>query len=118
MLEITNENSATKTIEIIIDGKVTTEAMEQLYRKIESKATEWGKMNVLERYITMDSLEPRAVWLDLRVYFRNRDCFNKVAIVTNKKWVKALTRMIGPFFKVEVKVFPNDGLQEARAWIA
>lgn len=117
MLDVTHENPESKTIEIIIDGKVTTEAMELLFRKIESKASEWGKINILERYVAMDGFEPRVLWIDLRLYFRNRDYFNKVAIVTDKKWVKALTKMIGPFFKVDVKVFSNNQLQEARAWL-
>lgn len=118
MLEVTQEDAASKTIEVLIDGQVSLEAMTKLNKTIAMRAQEWGAVNVLERFVTIDGIEPRAIWEDLRLYAQNRKKFHKVAVVTNKNWIKTLSAVMGAFFRPEIRSFSNEELQHARRWLA
>lgn len=118
MLEVTQEDAPNKTLEILIDGQITLESMTRLKKTIEYKAKEWGQLNILERYVTMDRIDPRAIWEDLRLYAQNRKSINKVAIVSDKNWVKNVGRLISPFVRVDVQTFSNADIQTARRWLA
>lgn len=118
MLQITNEDPDSRTIEILIDGKVTRGAMQELSNELRTKAQMWGKINILERYVSLDGVEPSAVWEDIKLYFKNVKNFNKIALVTDKSLVRTFTKVLAPFFNLEVKVFTNDEIQQARHWLA
>ncbi|WP_408097342.1 STAS/SEC14 domain-containing protein [Peredibacter sp. HCB2-198] len=118
MLQITQVNPATKTIEIVVDGRVTRESILDIYREVEEKGKSWGQVNFLEEFLGFDGIEPRAIWEDLRLYLKNSSLFKKVALVTDKKWVSTLTKIADPLFKIDVKVFPLDKISEARLWLA
>ena len=117
MLDITQEDSNNKMIEIIIDGTITTDAMTKLSSRVEELANDWGTINILERYITIDKIYPSVVFEDLKLYFKLRKKFNKVAVVTEKTWVTTLTKIFSPFFRVEVQTFSVDEISTARRWL-
>lgn len=117
MLDITQEDSNNKMIEIIIDGTITTDAMTKLSSRVEELANDWGTINILERYITIDKIYPSVIFEDLKLYFKLRKKFNKVAVVTEKTWVTTLTKIFSPFFRVEVQTFSVDEISTARRWL-
>lgn len=118
MLKITQVNPETKTIEILVDGRVTREAILDIYKEVEEKGKSWGHVNFLEEFLGFDGIEPKAIWEDLRLFIKNSDLFEKAALVTDTKWIAALTKLIDPLTEIDIKVFPLDKISEARLWLA
>jgi hypothetical protein len=59
-----------------------------------------------------------AVWSDARVGVMHLSRFAKVAVVSDIDWIRHATRAFAPLIPGEVHVFPENALDEARAWIA
>jgi hypothetical protein len=58
-----------------------------------------------------------AVWDDTRVGFGHITRWEKIAVVTNKDWVRHAVDLFGYLIPGEVKGFQTAELSEARAWI-
>lgn len=61
---------------------------------------------------------PAAMWDDTKIALRHWTAFEKVAVVTNVTWVIDATRVFGLFIPCPIKVFGNDRLSEAKAWVS
>jgi hypothetical protein len=118
MLEVECENPEKKFIEVTISGRVTRDAIKELYDEIESRGQQWGKVNILQHFKEMTGADIMAVWDDLRLYLKNRHRFHKLAFVSHKDWMKALVLGFGPMFGIKVKVFDENELEHARQWLA
>ena len=59
-----------------------------------------------------------AMWDDLKVGMAHFRAWEKIAIVTDHNWIANATRMFAFAMPCPVKVFSNNELHEAEAWIA
>ena len=59
-----------------------------------------------------------AMWDDLKIGIANFREWEKIAVVTDHKWMAGATRMFAFAIPCPVKVFSNNELREAEAWIA
>lgn len=58
-----------------------------------------------------------AAWDDLRFGLGNWSSFSKIALVTDRGWLRNATRVFAPLMKADVRVFAIDEREEAQAWI-
>jgi hypothetical protein len=58
-----------------------------------------------------------AAWEDAKVGMKHLTSFERVAVVTDVDWIGHMIRAFGFAIPGDVRVFPNGGLDEARAWI-
>ncbi len=58
-----------------------------------------------------------ALWDDAKVGIRHLTAFEKVAVVTDIGWIGEAVKVFGLLIPCPTKVFRNDELPEARAWI-
>lgn len=59
-----------------------------------------------------------AFWDDARVGIRHLTAFEKIAVVTDVTWVIEAVKVFGFFIPCPVKVFGNDRLADAKAWVS
>ena len=57
------------------------------------------------------------VWRDLRFAARHLMHVGPVAVVSDRRYVRVWSKMAAPFWKAEVRFFPREELEEARAWL-
>ena len=60
---------------------------------------------------------PGAMWKDIKLDFRNRESFEKIAMVGSKDWEEKLTQLMKPFTDADIKFFDIEQRDEARTWI-
>jgi hypothetical protein len=118
MLSITNENSASKVIEITIDGEVNQESFDKLAATLEQRIQEWGEVSLLEEVREIGKVGLSNFWKDLKFGIDHRKDFKKAAVVTDITWVRAVSNFFSPLVDVEIEVFRLDEIDQARRWLA
>jgi hypothetical protein len=76
-----------------------------------------GKVRVLEVIHDFEGIDLDAMLEDLRVGLPMADRVSHIAIVTDRKWITALTRLAGVFMSAETRTYTVDRIAEARAWL-
>ena len=64
-----------------------------------------------------DGYEAEAMWDDTKVGMKDSTHFQKLGVVTNKKWICGSIKVFAFFIPGEVKLFGTDLLDEANVWI-
>jgi hypothetical protein len=65
-----------------------------------------------------DGFEARAMWDDAKLGLRHVNGWDRVAMVTDVAWLRAAAHALGVMVPGEFRLFGNDELEQARAWIA
>ena len=100
-------------------GKVTKEDYETvLIPAVEQKLAQGGKVRLLywlgEDY---SEFEAGAMWADAKVGFEHLTSWEKVAVVTDVEWLKAMVGVFAFMMHGKVKLFANQDLNQAMEWI-
>jgi hypothetical protein len=85
---------------------------------IEDRLTRHDKVRLL--YILgpeFTGYETEAMWEDTKLGFKTFTKYDKMAIVTDTSWLRRSVKAFGWLIPGEVKVYPYDQLEQARAWI-
>ena len=58
------------------------------------------------------------MWDDAKVGLKHLTHFEKIAVVTDDKWIVRMVKAFGFMMPGEVSLFSNEQLAEAKAWIS
>ena len=64
-----------------------------------------------------DGLTGGAIWSDARVGVGHATRWERVAVVTDKEWVRQAVSLFGYLMPGEMQGYPTAALPEARAWV-
>ena len=67
--------------------------------------------------MSLGLIEPSALWENLRFAFRHMKHVERVAGVADQAWMGKLTKLANPFFSAEMRFFPAEQIEAARAWL-
>ncbi len=85
---------------------------------IEGKLQKHDKLKLLMIFDDeFDSCSEGAAWDDMRFGFSHIGDFSKIAIVSNKDWIRHSMKLFAPLIRSEVNLFDVADLAQARAWI-
>ncbi|GGM24427.1 hypothetical protein GCM10011351_07750 [Paraliobacillus quinghaiensis] len=109
-------NNIENVIEIEVEGAIMEQDIKDFEHYFEEKKAEQGKINLLMvlngvRYSTKGLIE------DFKFDKNHWDDFNKIAVVSDKKWIEFGTKVMEIFPKVEVEHFNKDEREKALAWL-
>jgi hypothetical protein len=104
-------------------GKITRDEYREMMRPIYAALERGEKLNIyFELADDFDGLDLAALWEDMKaagsVGLEHRSSWQKMALVTNKNWVRHAAAVFGPLAPGELRVFDLNEADEARAWIA
>ncbi|MEL7449651.1 MAG: STAS/SEC14 domain-containing protein [Pseudomonadota bacterium] len=91
---------------------------ETLVPALEEKLTRFRKARLL--YVageTFEGYSGGAAWEDAKIGMKHLTAFERVALVSDIDWITGAVRAFGFVFPGEVRVFDDDQLEDARAWI-
>jgi hypothetical protein len=118
MLEII-EGMPENVVAVNARGKVTGEDYDDvLIPVIEDKLKKNKKIRVL--YVLgpdFSGFTAGAMWDDAKIGIRHLTAYEKVAVVSDVSWVVNATKFFSFIIPCPVKIFGNDKLSEAKAWI-
>ena len=104
-------------LEISVTGRLTKEEIDAVWARMKADMPAGGKVKVLEVIRDFEGMDIDAMWEDLRIGLPMADRVSHIAIVTDRKWIAALTGLAGAFMSAETRTYEPDQLAEARAWL-
>ncbi len=106
------------TVGFIIDGVFDLEASKTLHTKIEEKINGFDKINLYIEDNNLEKITLPAVYDDCKFKIENSDKFNKIAMVTDRLWLKACMSIKNATSRTNVKWFATEDRMKAMDWIA
>lgn len=81
------------------------------------------KLNIyFELVDDFDGLDLGALWEDMKaagsVGLKHRSSWQRMALVTDKDWIKHAAAVVGPLAPGELRLFDPEEKAQAKAWIA
>jgi hypothetical protein len=100
-------------------GKVTGEHYEKVFiPALEEKLKESEKIRILYHLgEDLTGFTAGAMWDDAKVGIRHLSSFEKMAIVSDVNWITGAVKIFALVIPCPVKIFPNDQLSKAKAWV-
>jgi hypothetical protein len=86
---------------------------------IEGKLRTHDKLRML--YVLgagLDRFTSGAFWADARGAIRHYTTFERVAVVTDERWIVNATKFFSHFMPCPMNVFSNDRMSQAKEWIS
>ena len=105
------------SIGYIIDGVMDTAAIHYLRDEILKKLEEHDKINIYLEDAGVERFSLNSIVVSALFPHRHRDRFNKVAIVTDRKWIHFLTLVNNIFISATVRNFTTEKRMDAIGWI-
>ncbi|MGN7438645.1 MAG: STAS/SEC14 domain-containing protein [Alcanivorax sp.] len=112
------EHPAIKTIEIVVDGKVTKEEFHEISPKMEAFIEEHGKIKIIEIIKNFAGFDIAVLGEGLMFDMKHLKNFSHCAVICDGGWVGPFTRTIAPFFSVDIRTFAPHEEDVARMWLA
>ncbi len=102
------------------EGKVTVDDYQLIIiPAIESKLKQYKKIRVLyELGNHFAGFDIKAIWEDLKLGLTHWSNFEKIALVSDIKWIRMLTKLFGFILPYPVEVFHNNQLSQAQKWVS
>jgi hypothetical protein len=114
-----SEKSEGKVVVLEAEGRLTDQDYKQvLIPRLESVISERGKARVLfdlgEKF---RGWEWKALWDDARFGIAHRNDFEKMAVITDRRWISWAAKVGARFVGGEIKTFSPNQRAEACSWI-
>jgi hypothetical protein len=110
-------DSASGVVELTVDGAITRADYEKVVAVFEAELARHYKLRVVETIRAIGHIDAAVWWQDVRWAFGHIGKFGHCAVVTDKGWVRSITRAVAALMPAEIRVFPLAALDEARAWV-
>ena len=119
MIERITEGMRGNVVALSAHGKVSGEDYQQVViPAVEEKIKTHSKVRLFF-HLGKDfaGYTAEAIWDDTKIGIQHLTAFEKIAVVTNVVWVKEAVRVFGILVPCPVRVFPNEELSAAAAWV-
>jgi porphobilinogen deaminase len=105
------------SIGYIVDGVMDTQAIHYLRGEILKKLEEHDKINIYLEDAGVERFSLNSIIITTLFPHKHRDCFKKVAMVTDRKWIHLITSINNIFISATVRNFTTEKRMDAIAWI-
>lgn len=112
-----NQVQDTNIIEAKLDGGIETKEVESLRSEIDAVLSEYGKLRLLFVYEGLGSMDPMAIWQDLKLEAGIVGDIEKLAVVSEKSWFGSLAGLLNSMMSMEVETFEPGQRDEALRWL-
>lgn len=106
------------TIGFLIDGKFTTKTSDALKQQILEKLKHFDKINLYLEDTGIEQFSLLAVIKEILFKINNGSRFNKIALVSNRKWIHLCGGIENLFLEAKIKNFESKDRLKAISWIA
>jgi len=107
-----------RVVKVIAAGKLTRNSYRSFTPELDSQVKKHGKIRLLFEMIEFDGWTMGAVWDDLKFGCKHFNHIERIAIVGDRKWEKAMATVCKPFTRAKVRYFDISEIDEAENWIS
>lgn len=112
-----SENAARRVLEAHVTEKFTHADYQQLQTRFEALLKQAGKLNVLFVMANLHGMDAAVIWDDIKFDLKHFSDLERLAMVGDQKWEKALSVVSQAFTTAKVRFFEPAEIHEARAWV-
>ena len=116
------EDMPAGTIGFRASGKLSHEDYHDVLEPTLREAAEAGEIRMVFRLTDFDGLKPGAWYEDIKtglgLGIGHHSAWKRSAIVTDVEWVGKAFQLFAWMTPGEAKVYPLEGLEEAKRWVA
>lgn len=108
-----------RVVGVRIDGTIREDELRAMVDVVEDKLTRHEKLRAYVEVAKLGSIEPRALFEDLKMGAKHWDRFERKAAVTDAGWMKSIADALDPLFPwIQLKTFGFDERDAAVRWIS
>lgn len=107
----------TNILEFVVDDGISKSEFQLVADRIDEIIATHGKVRLIEVIEKIGSVEPAALWADMKFGPSHLKYVSHVAVVADKKWIEWIAKMARPFLSAELRLFGLDEVAAAREWI-
>jgi len=107
-----------KVVKVIASGKLTRNSYDSFTPELDSLIETHGKIRLIFEMIHFEGWTLGAAWQDLKFSCKHFNHIERIAIVGDHRWEKAMTVVCKPFTKAKIRYFSIASSEGAMEWIA
>jgi hypothetical protein len=111
------EESEGKIVTLVFKGKLEKEDYKRFVPQLEKIMESEDKIRMLVELKEFKGWTAGALWEDTKFGTQHFNDIERLAIVGDKKWEKAMAAFIKPFTSAIVRYFDIDDMKQAEKWI-
>jgi hypothetical protein len=112
-----SENPDQKSVEIVVEGRVTQDDMEAILPKMQAFIDTHGTVKMVEVVKDFGGFDPSVIWPGIQFDIKNLRHISHVAIVSDIGWISPISKAAGAVMSTRLRTFDMAELEDARAWI-
>lgn len=112
------EDAAAKTIELVVNGKVTQEDWDNVAPKFSKFLDDHGTIRLIEVIESLKGFDPILIWEGIKFDIKAIPRISHCAIVSDIGWISPISRAAGALMPMQLRTFDLAQVDAARSWIA
>ncbi|MCB0464776.1 MAG: STAS/SEC14 domain-containing protein [Aequorivita sp.] len=109
---------ADNIIGFIVDGSYDDIAVEKIQAQVKEKLEIFDKLNLYIEDTVNADISLKAVMKSVPFKLKTGNRFERVAVVTDRKWLQVISNLEKLFFSAEIRIFSSQNRLEAIQWIS
>lgn len=109
---------ADNIIGFIVDGPYDEIAVEKIQSEVKEKLEVYDKVSLYIEDTVNADISLKAVLKNLPFKIKTGNRFERVAVVTDRKWLQVVSNLEKLFFNAELRLFSSQQRLEAIQWIS
>jgi hypothetical protein len=105
------------TVGFLVEGSFSQETASKLIATIESKLDFYDTINLYIEDTGIEHFSLKALADEILFKFKHSERFNKVALVTDRKWLQACNNLLDVFGTTNARNFATEDRLKALSWI-
>ena len=116
-IEFREEDSG-KVVTVGLSGKLHKSDYAQFVPEVERLIRQHGKLRMLMDMHDFHGWDAGALWEDIKFDAKHFRDIERLAMVGETRWEKAMAGFCKPFTSAKIRYFDRDHADEARLWLA
>jgi SpoIIAA-like len=117
MLEVMERGGSGNVVGLRVTGTVQREDFRVLTPHVDAAIARHGSVRLLCDLSGWAGIEPGALWEDLRFSLRHARDIDRMAVVTDRRWIERWVAFAGRLVGTEVRCFEPADRDDAWAWV-
>lgn len=106
-----------RSVHMIARGRLHKADYEALRPHLEKFVAEHGSLRLFVDASELDGWTPAAMWEDTKVGVHHRNDIERIACVTDSKFLSAMVSAMSTLSRADARVFPTEERDAALSWI-
>jgi hypothetical protein len=112
-----NERKLGNILVVRVSGKLARKDYRQFIPEFERLLRDHGRIRVLLEMVDFHGWQPGALWEDVKLDLHHFGHLERLAMVGERAWEKAMSVFCKAFTTAEIRYFDRSRIAEARAWL-